>query len=76
METTKDILKIHHSMTPAERNIAITEAINKDQAISNEAPIKKTIGKTLKTNHYSSSHPFKDTLDSWSDHGCPVDCGK
>ena len=65
-----------HAMTPSERNIAIKEAIDKEQAIPNSAPIKKSIGKTMQSNHYTHSHPFKETLDNWSEHGCPVDCGQ
>ena len=61
--------------TPAERNIAIQEALDKEETLPNDAPIKQEIGKTLMTNAHSKPHPFSPTLDQWSKDGCPVDCG-
>ena len=63
------------AMTPDEVNMAIDEAIDKEEAIPTQLPIKDEIGKTMIPSGFALSHPAAEMIGKWGRQGCPVNCG-
>ena len=64
--------------TPLQKEDQLLAAIATSTDIPNEIPVKKAIGKLqLMEPHppYGHSHDAIPLMQSYADHGCPVDCG-
>jgi hypothetical protein len=70
---------IPQAATNQELIIMNSNAIEKEECIPNDLPIKDSIGKykgLMWPRTYATSHPAKTLLDEYAKIGCPVDCGE
>ena len=65
-------------MTPEEEQSFIFNLLNNPSTFPTEVPVKEIIGNLglICTRHYVLDHPQTRLLFHYSQHGCPVDCGK
>jgi len=67
-----------YARSPEEQDVAIAEALAKEESFSAETLIRETAGKKIGLmwpRTFSTTHPTAPLLDEYANKGCPVDCG-
>eukprot|EP00957_Ditylum_brightwellii_P068500 5200260-Ditylum_brightwellii.AAC.1 len=66
------------ALTPAELDRLITQTIQQEETIPEEAGIKEAVGKyksMIWPRMYATNHPTASLLTEYAAKGCPVNCG-
>ena len=67
-----------YAQSPEEQDVAIAEALAKEESFPAETPIRETAGKKIGLmwpRTFSTTHPAAPLPDEYANRGCPVDCG-
>ena len=70
--------RLEHAVgTQAEINSMVQKALDQEDTIPQDIPIKNTIGKfgLMFPNSFAVDHDAAPLLNGYATHGCPVDCG-
>ena len=63
------------ALAPHEIHNEIHIALDKEECIPEQIPIREAIGKTMYPCTYALSYPAAPIIKEWGNSGCPVDCG-
>jgi len=68
-----------YARSPEEQDVAIAEALAKEESFPAETPIRETAGKKIglmwPRTFSTTTHPAAPLLNKYANKGCPVDCG-